>query len=243
MERNRSVRDIHGPRGPTKIGHLGIGRKHLVVAELNYLVATPEYAEQMLELEYLCFPTVNHDDLISIAEIEMQSAVFPEGGFMVLDGERVVGIASGVFVDYDIAEPQHRMGDVIGETGADNHDPGGAWYYGKDIAVHPDMRGKGIGRRLYDLRKQVVRDYGKRGIIAGGVIPGFADHKHEMTAGEYVEAVAAGDLFDPTLTMQIANGFEVRGVISDYVDDETTDGWASFIVWFNPDVPNADEET
>jgi hypothetical protein len=29
-------------------------------------------------------------------------------------------------------------------------------------------------------------------------------------------------------------------VISDYVDDDTTDGWASFIVWFNPDVPGAD---
>ena len=72
------------------------------------------------------------------------------------------------------------------------------------------------------------------------MIPGFADHKHEMTAAEYVEAVAAGDLFDPTLSMQIANGFEASGVISDYVDDATTDGWASFIVWFNPDVPDPD---
>jgi hypothetical protein len=61
-----------------------------------------------------------------------------------------------------------------------------------------------------------------------------------MTAQEYVDAVVKGELTDPTLTMQIANGFEVRGVIADYVDDETTDGWASFIVWFNPDVPNPD---
>jgi hypothetical protein len=35
--------------------------------------------------------------------------------------------------------------------------------------------------------------------------------------------------------MQIANGFEVRGVVADYVEDVTTEGWASFIVWFNPD--------
>jgi GNAT superfamily N-acetyltransferase len=212
------------------------------MAELEYRMATLEYAEEMLALEYLCFPTIDRDDLISIAEIEMQFAVFPEGGFMVLDGERVVGIASGVFVDYDISEPQHSMGDVIGETGADKHDPSGDWYYGKDIAVHPDLRGMGIGRRLYELRKQVVKDHGKRGIIAGGVIPGFADHKHEMTAAEYVKAVAAGDLFDPTLSMQIANGFEARGVISNYVDDETTDGWASFIVWFNPDVPGPEAD-
>ena len=204
--------------------------------ELAYRLAAPEHAERMVALEYLCFPTIDHDDLISIAEVEMQADVFPEGGFVVLDGEHLVGMGSGVFVDYDIAEPQHRMGDVIGETGVENHDSEGSWYYGKDIAVHPDFRGRGIGRRLYDLRKQVVRDHGKSGIIAGGIIPGFADHKHEMTAKEYVDAVVEGDLVDPTLTMQIANGFEVLGVISDYVDDETVDGWASFIVWFNPDV-------
>jgi hypothetical protein len=114
----------------------------------------------MLELEYVCFPTVGREDLISIAEIEMQCSVFPEGGFVVLDGERVVGMASGVFVDYDIAEPQHRMGDVVGETGVENHDPAGAWYYGKDIAVHPDLRGRAPGgtsmhseRNLFETRE------------------------------------------------------------------------------------------
>ncbi len=86
--------------------------------DLEYRLATPEYAEEMLQLEYLCFPTVDRDDLISIAEIEMQYEVFPEGGFMVMDEGRVVGMASGVFVDYDISEPQHRMEDVIGRDGS-----------------------------------------------------------------------------------------------------------------------------
>ena len=211
------------------------------MAELEYRLASPEYARRMLELEYVCFPNIDHEDLISIAEIEMQSSVFPEGGFIVLEAERVVGMASGVFVDYDIAELQHRMGDVIGDTGVENHDPAGDWYYGKDIAVHPDLRGRGVGRRLYELRKQLVRDRGRRGIIAGGMIPGFADHKHELTAREYVNAVVRGDLVDPTLTMQLSNDFEALGVISEYVDDATTNGWASFIVWFNPDVPRSNE--
>lgn len=204
--------------------------------DLIYTTADVEHAHELVALELLCFPDIEPADLLSVEGIETQARVFPEGAFMVLDGNTVVAMASGVFVDYDISEPQHDMGEVVGPTGVENHDPDGDWYYGIDIAVHPDYRGRGIGKELYELRKKLIRDRGRKGFIAGGVIPGYAQHKDSMTAGEYVDAVARGDLFDPTLSMQIANGFEVRGVVADYVHDETTDGWASFIVWFNPDV-------
>jgi GNAT superfamily N-acetyltransferase len=125
--------------------------------------------------------------------------------------------------------------------GVERHDPEGDWYYGIDIAVDEDYRGRGIAKKLYQLRKQVVIDHNKRGIIAGGVIPGYADHKHTMTSAEYVDAVARGDLRDPTLSVQISNGFEVVGVIADYVHDESTDNWASFIVWKNPEYRTTDD--
>jgi GNAT superfamily N-acetyltransferase len=203
--------------------------------DLVYRTADVARARELVDLELLCFPDIDPSDLLSVEGVEIQARVFPEGAFMVLDGDRVVAMASGIFVDYDISEPQHNMTEVVGPTGVENHDPDGDWYYGIDIAVHPDHRGRGIGRRLYELRKQLIRDAGKKGFIAGGVIPGFAHYKATMTAAEYVDAVAAGELVDPTLSMQIANGFEVRGVVADYVEDVTTEGWASFIVWFNPD--------
>ncbi|KAA3635790.1 MAG: GNAT family N-acetyltransferase [Armatimonadetes bacterium] len=204
------------------------------MSEIEYRVAEGAYADAMVELEHLCFPNLGGDDLLTVEGILLQEAVFPEGAFIALDGDRVIGMGSGIFVDYEISQPQHHMADVVGHEGVGNHDPDGDWYYGIDIAVHPDYRGRGIASKLYQLRKQVVIDHNKRGIIAGGVIPGFVNHKHEMTAAEYVEEVAAGRLVDATLTAQIRNGFEVRGVIADYVQDPTSDNWASFIVWFNP---------
>lgn len=204
------------------------------MGELVYTIASSEYADDLVALELLCFPTVDVDDLLTVEGIFLQEKLFPEGAFMVLDGDRVVAMASGVFVDYDISQPQHSMDEVVGPLGMEYHDPDGDWYYGIDIAVHPQYRGRGIARRLYDLRKQLVIDHGKRGIIAGGVIPGYADHKNSMTAQAYVEAVASGELTDPTLSAQLRNGFEVRGVIADYVHDDSTDNWASFLVWFNP---------
>jgi ribosomal protein S18 acetylase RimI-like enzyme len=207
------------------------------VGELVYTNVTPDRAEDMVELELLCFPSVARDDLMTIEGVHLQAELFPQGSFIVLDDDRLVGMASGVLIDFDLSRPQHRMGVVVGHEGVGNHDPEGPWYYGTDIAVHPDYRGQGIARRLYELRKQLVVDLGRRGIVAGGVIPGYADHKDQMTAQEYVDRVAAGELFDATLSVQIANGFEVHGVIENYVDDQSTDGWASFIVWFNPNVP------
>ncbi len=204
-------------------------------AELVYTQATSDFGPKLRELELICFPTIDPDDLLTEEEVAVQAEVFPEGAFMVLDGERVVGMASGLFVDYDLANLQHSLDDIVGESGLYAHNPYGAWYYGIDIAVHPQYRGLGIGRRLYELRKQVVKDFNKRGMIAGGVIPGYPKHKHEMSAATYVAAVITGELFDPTLSFQLANGFEALGVIANFVHDDETDGWASFIVWYNPD--------
>ena len=76
-----------------------------------------------------------------------------------------------------------------------------------------------------------IRD--RAGIVAGGVIPGFAEHKHAMTADEYIDAVRSGHLYDPTLTFQIENGFEALCGLANYMTDPAVDSWASLIVWHN----------
>lgn len=202
---------------------------------LRFVGLELEYADALEELERICFPTTDPADLTSSETVRMQYEKFPEGAFVVLDDDRVVGFAMGIFVDFDFDHPQHHIDEAVGPTGADFHDPHGEWYYGTDIAVHPDYRGRGIGKHLYELRKDLVRRHNRAGIVAGGVIPGYAEHKDEMTASEYVERVAAGELTDPTLSFQIASGFEARGVIANYMHDPAVDSWASLIVWRNPD--------
>jgi GNAT superfamily N-acetyltransferase len=203
--------------------------------ELVYTEATGEYAAQLRELELVCFPNLEDTDLLTEEEVRIQEEVFPEGAFMVLDGGTVVGMASGVFIDFDLTDLQHSLSDIVGMDDVYPHNPDGEWYYGLDIAVHPDYRGLGIGKRLYDLRKGVVRSFNKHGIIAGGVIPGYSAHKTRMSADAYIDAVKVGELFDPTLSFQLTNGFEALAALADFVHDETTDGWGSFIIWYNPD--------
>jgi len=78
-----------------------------------------------------------------------------------------------------------------------------------------------------------VRSLGKKGIIAGGHMHGFAHHKHEMTADEYIDRVRTGELYDPTLSFQMDQGFELLGALEGYLADEATDGWSALIVWHN----------
>ena len=189
--------------------------------DLVYVEATSAYATQLRELELVCFPNLDGSDLLTEDEVRDQEEAFPEGAFMVLDGESVVGMASGVFIDFDLTNLQHSLSDIMGMDDVYPHNPDGEWYYGLDIAVHPDYRGLGIGRRLYDLRKGVVKRFNKHGIIAGGVIPGYANHKAQMSAEAYVEAVKAGELFDPTLSFQLANGFQALAALEDFVHDES----------------------
>ena len=204
------------------------------MGELTYTNIRAEWAEALQNIEHTSFPTADREDLYWADELRALACEFGDGGVVVLDGDTPVAMGLGIRVDFDFSHTQHSIRDLVGVDGGTGHVPDGAWYYGTSIAVLPDYRRMGIGRRLYDMRKQICRDLNLAGIVAGGVIPGYADHKDEMSAADYVEKVSAGELYDATLTMQIANGFQARGVIADYITDPAVDSWASLIVWENP---------
>ena len=214
--------------------------------DIRIVTIEPEHAEALEQLQHDAFPTLGEDELMTAEHFLSHCRIFPEGDFVALashapdgaelDEPRVVGLGSGFFTDFDFDDPGHTFQEIIAGGYYTHHDPEGDWYYGGDISVHPDYRGRGIGGMLYDARKDLVRRYGKHGIVAGGVLPGYADHKDDMSIEEYVERVVARDLFDPTLSFQLKHGFQVRGLIEDYLEDTASDNWASLIVWYNPDL-------
>ena len=191
-------------------------------------------ADDLEKLELTCFPMANPADLLSAEDIRAYAEVFPEGYFVALVDDRAVGMGAGIYIDFDFENPQHTLSEITGEHQCGNHDPDGDWYYGTDITVLPEYRGRGIGGLLYERRKDLVIRHEKRGIIAGGSLPGYHQHRKELPVEQYLARVLSGDLRDPTLSFQLANGFEVRGLLENYIEDEADDGWATLIVWENP---------
>lgn len=195
----------------------------------------PEHFAALEELQRTCYPTLGAQELMRAEHFAAQYEIFPAGQFVALIGDRVVGQGSGFFTDFDFDHPDHTFREICAGFYFTNHDPHGDYYYGADISVHPDFRGRGIGKRLYAARKELVRVANRRGIVAGGLLPGYAAVKEHMSVQDYVAEVVAGRRTDPTLTFQLAVGFVVRGLIQGYLEDSASDNWSTLIEWVNPD--------
>ena len=160
---------------------------------------------------------------------------FPEGQLAVLNQSGEVVACSTDFrttVDFDHFE--HRYIDAVDNNWLGNHNPNGDWLYGADIGVVPAYRRRGISTMLYQARHNLVKRLNLRGHVAGGMLSGYGQYKDSMPVEEYVEKVVAGEIFDPTVSIQLKRGFKVHGIIQNYVDDPICNNKAAFIVWHNP---------
>ena len=167
-------------------------------------------------------------------QFESQVRRFPEGQLCIEDNGKVVAAAISLIVKYSRWGHDHRYWDITGKGYLTTHDPKGDILYGVDVFVHPDYRDLRLGRRLYDARKELCEKLNLRGIVVGGRIPGFEQYSDELTPRQYVAKVRARALVDPILTFQLANDFQVRKIIKDYLpDDRRSGGYATLLEWIN----------
>lgn len=196
----------------------------------------PDLAEQLEAIQRASFPDLAEDEIMTAAHYRVQIERFPAGQLAVLNSAgRVVACSTDFRTKVDFDNFEHRYIDAVDHNWLGNHDPAGDWLYGADIGVDPAYRRRGLGRMLYQARRDLIRRLNLRGHVAGGMLKGFGRYKHQMSVEEYVEKVRTGELFDPTVSVQLKVGFKIHGIIQHYVDAPSCDNKAVFIVWLNPD--------
>ncbi len=169
---------------------------------------------------------------------------FPEGQFVVLHDERVIGYCATFIIGGDSALRPHTWTEITGGGYASRHDPNGDYLYGMEVCVDPDYRSFRIGQRLYNERKKLCQEWRLKGIVFGGRLPTLArQHRRHESVEAYIAKVEDKTHRDPVLSFQLRNGFEVVGLLPAYLpSDRQSMGYAVHLLWRNPAVVQEGEQ-
>lgn len=197
---------------------------------VTIISSRPEHAGQLEELQRISFPTLADAERFKAAHYLKHIELYPEGQFVALDGDTVVGATTTLRLSFDFQHVDHTFADIIQGGWLTSHDPHGDWLYGADISVHPDYRGRGIAMALYAARQETVWRERLEGQVTAGMLRGYGAVKDRMSAEQYYEGVVAGRIHDPTLSMQIRVGFEPRALLANYLNDPACDNYSVLLV-------------
>lgn len=160
---------------------------------------------------------------------------FPQGQFVAEYEGKIVGYCA-TFIIGEAALKPHLWREITGHGFGSRHDAGGKYLYGMEVCVDPEYRSLRIGQRLYTARKKLCQHLKLNGIVFGGRLPGFSKRRKKVESVEsYVEQVQAKKLRDPVLSFQLSNGFELIGILPNYLmHDAESAGYAAHLLWRNP---------
>jgi predicted amidohydrolase/GNAT superfamily N-acetyltransferase len=199
---------------------------------LQLRVITPDDYDQLAEVMDLVYPDIGG----AWPKTTIQALVnaFPDGQIAIEDNGRLVAAALTIKVNYQRYSSKHTYKDVVSEKEIAQHDDRGDALYGLDVFVHPDYRGLRLGRRLYEARRELCRALNLKAILVGGRIPGYRKYADKMSVGEYIEAVKRKEIYDPILSFQLSNGFDVKRLMRKYLpEDKQSHGFATLLEWDN----------
>lgn len=159
---------------------------------------------------------------------------FPEGQICIEDNGRPIAVALSVIIDFSLYGEHHTYSQITGDGTFTTHDQEGDFLYGIDVIVDPEYRGMRLGRRLYDARKELAENLNLKGILLGGRMPGYHKYADEMSPKQYVLKVKEREIYDPVLTFQLSNDFQVNNLLKNYwPEDHPSGGHAVLLEWFN----------
>ena len=195
----------------------------------------PEDIPKIVKLQEDSFPYLaRYGNVWHPSELQSHIRLFQEGQFCAELNGVVVASASSLIVFLEPDYKEHTWKDITADGTITNHDPEGDSLYGADISTHPKVRHEGIGKMLYDARKDLVKRLNLRRMISGGRLFNYCEHA-SMSPLEFAEKVIKGELHDPVLSFELDNEFKFVKILPNYLEDVRSLNNASFIEWLNPE--------
>lgn len=205
----------------------------------NYRIRLVESSDHEAVID-ICRKVYPTERPYTLEELEDHRQVFPQGQFVAVDD--LSGAVAGVhftlrlrMTDFHIDDPW----DVLTAGGSFlDHDAEGPTLYGADIMVHPEHQHHGLGRALTERARVLVEEERLWRMVGASRLPGYGEHQAAMSVEDYVDAVLAGKVVDPVLSVHMKDGWTAVRPIHGYLQhDDDSAGWAVVIQWVNPACP------
>lgn len=189
----------------------------------------------MVALQRACFPAPFPAEFLwRVEHLERHLEIFPAGQFVAVEGERVVGSASNSRISEADWQAHLPWDSTVGGPFLQSFNPAGSTLYGLDISVHPEYRGRGVGRALYEARFNLVRELRLLRFGTACRLPGYLNWsktRTEASVETYVQEVVAGREADRTLTPLLRYGLEFIEVLHGYMEDPESADSAALLEW------------
>lgn len=199
--------------------------------------ATRDDIPELIKLNHAAYPVLAGENVVwGETHLLSHLRIFPPGQLVAEAKGQLVGAVSSLIVNMGSEPLRHHTWAGITDSGYfTSHDPHGDTLYGADVYVHPEARGLGVGHALYEARRALCRRLNLRRILAGGRLWNYSEHAAQVSPQEYAQRVAAGEFRDLVLSFQLREGFQLRGVMPNYLRDPKSHNHASLVEWLNPE--------
>lgn len=198
---------------------------------VRFELMTPEHFSGVIELQKEAFPPPFDESLLWASEdLAAHISLLPQAQWVAIEESKIVGSCSNTLISEKNYQAHLDWESTVGGYRLNNFDPKGSTLYGLDISVSANYRGKGIGRKFYELRKEFVQSRGLVRYATGCRLPGFSQSGFE-NVHEYIEQVRMGRKSDRTLTPLLRYDLRLIGVHCNYMEDEESLNCAALLEW------------
>ncbi|MFL6560567.1 MAG: GNAT family N-acetyltransferase [Bacillus sp. (in: firmicutes)] len=191
--------------------------------------------DDLVTIQAECFPPPFPSELWwNKEQLTNHVTLFPEGALCVEVAGELAGSLTGLTVDFDPSDKNHRWEEITDHGYIRSHNPKGNTLYIVDISVRPKYRKLGLGKLLMQAMYHVVIEKGLERLLGGARMPGYHKAADRMTPEQYLEAAIQGNIKDPVITFLLGCGRVPLGVVKNYLEDEESCNYAVLMEWKNP---------
>ncbi len=159
--------------------------------------------------------------------------VFPEGFFAAYVDGKMAAVSTSQIIDYPNTDL--TSWEKITDNGLirGSHSPQGNALYVVSLGVSSYYQGRGLGSKLLEAQKELVKRLNLKFLVLGSRIPEF--HKHNMKIEDYLKLTKEnGETLDSEIRFYQRCGLEVAEIVPNYMeDDPESRNYGAVMVWEN----------